>query len=83
MTPSYALAPVLAAAGAESLLLALFALLAGGLLAAFFFMRGKLRESLVEQTKADFSEELLSRFRRGMESRIGAGGATTASQDGM
>ncbi len=75
--------PVLAAPEIQTILLALFALLAGGLLAAFLFMRGKLRDSLVEKTRADFAEELLSKFRRGMESRIGGGGMATSTQDGM
>ena len=83
MTPSSALVPVLAAIGLKDALLALFALLLLGLVAAFLCLRGRIRASVAEQTRADFSEELLSRFRRGMESRIGGGGATTDPQDGM
>ena len=83
MIHSATLVPVLAAIGAKDVLLAVFALVLLGLLAAFLCLRGRIRASVVEQTRADFSEELLSRFRRGMESRIGGGGATTDPQDGM
>ena len=83
MIHSATLVPVLAAIGAKDVLLAVFALVLLGLVAAFLCLRGRIRASVAEQTRADFSEELLSRFRRGMESRIGGGGATTDPQDGM
>ena len=82
MIHSAALVPVLAAIGAKDVLLVVLALVLLGLLAAFLCLRGRIRASVVEQTRADFSEELLARFRRGMESRIGGGG-TTSAQDGM
>ena len=78
MIPSAPLVLV-AAIGAKDVLLAVFALLAVGLLATFLFMRNKLRDSLVEKTRSDFAEELLAKFRRGMESRIGGGGVTAGS----
>ncbi len=83
MIHSAALVPVLAAIGAKDVLLAVLALVLLGLVAAFLCLRGRIRASVAEQTRADFSEELLSRFRRGMESRIGGGGATVDPQDGM
>ena len=64
---------LVAAIGPKDVLLVVFALLAVGLLSTFLFMRNKLRESLVEKTRSDFAEELLAKFRRGMESRIGGG----------
>ena len=70
---------LVAAIGAKDVLLAVFALLAVGLLSTFLFMRNKLRESIVEKTRSDFAEELLAKFRRGMESRIGGGGVTAGS----
>ena len=70
---------LVAAIGPKDVLLAVFALLAVGLLATFLFMRNKLRDSLVEKTRSDFAEELLAKFRRGMESRIGGGGVTPGS----
>ena len=76
-------APVLAASAIQSVLLAFFALFAGCLLAAFLFMRGKLRDSLAEKTRSDFSDELITKFQRGMESRIGDGGMSLGLQDGM
>ena len=70
---------LVAAIGPKDVLLVVFALLAIGLLSTFLFMRNKLRESLVEKTRSDFAEELLAKFRRGMESRIGGGGVTPGS----
>ena len=70
---------LVAAIGPKDVLLVVFALLAVGLLSTFLFMRNKLRESLVEKTRSDFAEELLAKFRRGMESRIGGGGVTAGS----
>ncbi len=78
MIQSAALVPVLAAIGAKDVLLVVFALLAIGLLSTFLFMRNKLLESIVEKTRSDFAEELLAKFRRGMESRIG--GADLAAE---
>lgn len=75
MFPSTA-ASVFAAVNAKDALIAFFALLSFGLLAAFCFLRGKLRDSIVKSARAEFSDELLSEFRRGMETRIGSGGVT-------
>ena len=82
MIPS---APVLAACGPEEIAVVAVAVVAAFLLGLFLVMRKKLRDSLVEKTRAEFSEEILARFRRGMESRIGGGGGTSgaAGSDGM
>lgn len=75
-------APLLAFA-AEDVVLVVVALVAIGLLGLFLAMRKKLRASLVERTKAELSGELLAKFRRGMESRIGGAASPAGAGDGM
>ncbi len=76
MNASFAIAPLFAAVTGEDVLVGVLALLLLVVLAAFFGLRGRMRAALVERTRAEFSEEILSRFRRGMETRIGVGGVT-------
>ena len=64
MIHSAALVPVLAAIGAKDVLIAVLALLLLALVAAFLCLRGRFRASVVEQTRADFSEELLAQSSR-------------------
>ena len=72
-------APVLAACGPEEIALGAVAVIAVFLLGLFLVMKKKLSASLVEKTRTEFSEELLAKFRRGMESRIGGGGVTSGA----
>ena len=75
-------APVLAACGTEIIVLGVGAVIAVVfLLGVFLVMKKKLSASLVEKTRTEFSEELLARFRRGMESRIGGGGVTSGAAE--
>lgn len=74
MIQTAAFVPALAAVTGEDILVAVLAALLLALLAAFFSLRGRMRASLVERARAEFSEEILSKFRRGMETRIGVGG---------
>ena len=67
----------------EEWLLAFFVLSTFVLLGLFVVAHRRIKASLIEKARTDFSEELLAKFRRGMESRIGGGGATTAPQGGM
>ena len=62
--------PVLAACGPEEIALGAVAVIATFLFGLFLVMRKKLRDSLVERTRTEFSEELLAKFRRGMETSI-------------
>ena len=74
MIPSAAFAPLLAAVTGEDILVAVLAALLLALLVAFFSLRSRMRDSLVERAREDFAREILSKFRRGMETRIGVGG---------
>ena len=62
--------------------MAVFAVAALGFLGLFLFMRSRLRASLVEKARADFSSELLSKFGRSMETRIGSGGPAGGASGG-
>ena len=74
MIQSAAFAPLLAAVTGEDILVAVLAALLLALLVAFFSLRSRMRASLVERAREDFAREILSKFRRGMETRIGVGG---------
>ena len=87
MATTIPLAPVFAAAGLETALVALVAFAAGILLAVFLLLHGRLHDWFVRRTRAGVCQEILSRFHRDMESRIGSGGVTGAvsggDEDGM
>ena len=87
MTTSLPLAPVLAAVGLETALAALVAFVAGVLLTVFLLLHGRLHDWFVRRTRAGVCQEILSRFRSDMASRIGSGGVTGAvsggDEDGM
>lgn len=87
MTSTLPFAPVLATVATETVVAALVAFVAGILLAIFLLLHGRLHDWFVRRTRAGVCQEILSRFRRDMASRIGSGGVTSAvsgdDEDGM
>ena len=75
LTPPPALAGIFVATPQEWLL-ALFALSSFVLLGLWVIARARIKAAIFEKTRAEFSQQLVERFERGMETRIGAGGHT-------
>ena len=57
-------------------LLALFALSSFVLLGLWVIARARIKAAILEKARSEFSQQLVERFERGMETRIGAGGHT-------
>ncbi len=57
-------------------LLALFALSSFVLLGLWVIARARIKAAILEKARSEFSHQLVERFERGMEARIGAGGHT-------